>query len=116
MPHFARENTAALMGAATGLTYTPEQIQEVGERINNLARAFNAREGFGRAEDTLPERVLTEPLQSGASKGHLVRKQDLKEMLDEYYGARDWDVDTGIPTRKKLAELGLDYAADHLGL
>ena len=116
VPHFARENTAALMGAATGLTYTPEQIEMVGERINNLARAFNAREGFGRAEDTLPERVLTEPLQSGASKDHLISKKDLKEMLDEYYGARGWDLNTGIPTRKKLAELGLDYVADQLGL
>jgi len=116
VPHFARENTAALMEAATGLTYTPEQIERVGERINNLARVFNAREGFGRAEDTLPERVLTEPLQSGASKGHLISKKELQDMLDEYYGARGWDINTGIPTRDKLTELGLDYAADQLGL
>jgi len=104
------------MEAATGLTYTPEQIERVGERINNLARVFNAREGFGRAEDTLPERVLTEPLQSGASKGHLISKKELQDMLDEYYGARGWDINTGIPTRDKLTELGLDYAADQLGL
>lgn len=116
VPHFARENTAALMEAVTGLTYTPEEIERVGERINNLARAFNVREGFTRHDDTLPERVMTEPLQSGASQGHLISKEDLKEMLDEYYTARGWDLETGAPTREKLKELDLGYVADQLGL
>ncbi|MEE9420088.1 MAG: aldehyde ferredoxin oxidoreductase family protein, partial [Desulfatiglandaceae bacterium] len=66
----AAQNTAALMEAVTGLTYTPDDILQVGERINNLAHAFNVREGFTRADDTLPERLLTEPLKGGASKGH----------------------------------------------
>jgi len=114
VPHFATENTAALMDAVTGLTYTPEEIERVGERINNLARAFNVREGFTRADDTLPERVMTEPLQSGASKGHFISKDDLKQMLDEYYAVRGWNSVTGIPTREKLEELGLGYVAAQL--
>jgi aldehyde:ferredoxin oxidoreductase len=116
VPHFATENTAALMGAITAFTYTPAEIEQVGERINNLARAFNVREGFSRADDTLPERVLTEPLRQGASAGHYISRAELKEMLDEYYVARGWDVATGIPTRAKLAELGLAYVADELDL
>ncbi len=113
---FATQNTASLMEAVTGLTYTPKEIEKVGERINNLARAFNVREGFGRADDTLPERLMKQPLQSGASKGHFISIDDLKEMLDEYYAVRGWDINSGIPTREKLEELGLGYVSDQLGL
>ncbi len=112
----ATENTAALMEAVTGLTLTPEEVTQVGERINNLARAFNVREGFTRADDTFPDRLMTEPLQSGASKGQLISKEDLNAMLDEYYTLRGWDLNTGIPTRKQLIELSLDYVADQLGV
>ena len=72
--------------------------------------------GFGRVDDTFPERLMTEPLQSGASKGQLISKEDLKVMLDEYYALRGWNLNTGIPTREKLVELGLDYVADQLGV
>jgi len=111
VPAIATQNTANLMEAVTGLKFTAEQVYQVGERLNNLARAFNLREGFTRADDTLPERLMTEPLKAGASKGHFISKDDLKQMLDEYYTARGWDVATGAPTRKKLVELGLEYVA-----
>jgi len=114
VPAIATQNTASLMAAVTGLTYTPEEVQKVGERINNLARAFNVREGFTRADDTLPERIMTEPLKAGGSKGQLLSKEDLKQMLDEYYTERGWDLNTGVPTREKLAELGLEYVVDEL--
>jgi aldehyde:ferredoxin oxidoreductase len=116
VPDTACENTARLMEAVTGLAFTPEEVMKVGDRLNNLARAFNAREGFTRADDTLPERLMTEPLQAGASKGHMISRQDLDTMLDEYYSLRGWDVATGTPTRAKLADLGLAYVADALGL
>jgi aldehyde:ferredoxin oxidoreductase len=116
VPHMATENTAALMEAVTGLTYTPQEVAAVGERINNLAKAFNVREGFGRADDTLPQRLMTEALKAGSSKGHLISQNDLDQMLDEYYTARGWDPATGIPTRKKLVELGLENIADQLDL
>jgi len=108
----ATQNTASLMEAVTGLKYTPGEIQTVGERINNLARAFNVREGFTRDDDTLPERIMTEPLKEGASKGQFISKDDLKQMLDEYYTERGWDTNTGAPGREKLAELGLGYVAE----
>ncbi len=112
VPATATQNTANLMEAVTGLKYTPEDILVVGERINNLARAFNVREGFTRDDDTLPDRLMTEPLKEGASKGHFISKSDLKQMLDEYYTERGWDINTGAPTREKLTELGLEYVAD----
>jgi aldehyde:ferredoxin oxidoreductase len=112
----ATQNTAALMEAVTGLNLEPEEVVQVGERINNLARAFNVREGFRRGDDTFPERLMTEPLLGGASKGQLISKDDLKVMLDEYYAVRGWDLNTGVPTRKKLIELGLDDVADQIGV
>jgi len=108
------EIVAKLMEGLTGMNYTPDEILKVGERVNNLARAFNVREGFNRSDDTLPERLMTEPIPEGPSKGQLISKDDLNQMLDEYYTARGWDLATGTPTRQKLTELGLKYVADQL--
>jgi aldehyde:ferredoxin oxidoreductase len=116
MPAEGTVNTARLMEGITGLTFSPEEIEKVGERVNNLAKAFNVREGFTRADDVFPERLMTEPLKQGASKGQMISKADLDKMLDEYYRERGWDVETGMPTRAKLVELRLGYVADALGL
>ena len=112
----ALRNTANLLEAVTGFSYTPDEVMQVGERISNVARAFNVREGFGRAQDTLPNRIMTERLRQGASKGHLISKEDLNLMLNEYYHARGWDLSSGKPNRTKLTELGLTYVADELDL
>jgi aldehyde:ferredoxin oxidoreductase len=90
-------------------------VHEVGDRINTLARVFNILAGFTRADDDLPERLKTEPIPDGPSKGQLISQADLDFMLDEYYDARGWDRE-GVPTRAKLEELRLRYAADKLGL
>ncbi|MHB1343320.1 MAG: aldehyde ferredoxin oxidoreductase family protein [Thermoleophilia bacterium] len=116
VPAVAAENSAALLTSLTGLSFTAEEVFRVGERVNNLARAFNAREGFSRKDDTLPDRVMNEPLVVGASKGQHIPQEDLDLMLDEYYTARGWDLATGTPGRAKLEELGLAAVADDLGL
>ncbi|MDH5696824.1 MAG: aldehyde ferredoxin oxidoreductase C-terminal domain-containing protein, partial [Dehalococcoidia bacterium] len=102
----ACQNIADLVTAATGIPFTAEQIQQVGERINNVARLFNGREGFSRQDDTFPKRLMTEPIKAGASAGQLISQADLDAMLDEYYEARGWDKN-GNPTAAKLKELGL---------
>ncbi len=112
VPAVATQNTANLLEAVTGLEFTPEEIERVGERINNLARLFNAREGMSRKDDILPERIMTEPIKEGLSKGNYISKDDLNMMLDEYYTARGWDIKTGMPTKEKLEELGLEGAVD----
>jgi aldehyde:ferredoxin oxidoreductase len=114
VPAIALQNTADLMEAITGLSLTAEDVMRVGERLTNLAKAFNVREGFTRDDDTLPERLMTEPLKAGASKGQMISREDLNTMLDEYYRERGWDEKTGIPTREKLVTLGLEYVADAL--
>lgn len=110
------QNTMALMESLTGLVYSSEEIWKVGERVNNLARAFNIREGFGRKDDTLPERLMNEPLKGGASRGQCISREELDKMLDEYYTARGWDTRTGIPTKEKLVSLGLEYVITQLNL
>lgn len=111
----AAENTASLMEAVTGFKYTQEDIFKVGERINNLARAFNVREGLTRSDDTLPDRLMDEPVPGGASEGHFISRDEFKLMLDDYYEARGWD-EAGKPTRAKLMELNLAYVADVLNV
>ena len=109
VPQMAAENTAGLVSAATGIEFTPEEVYRVGERLNNLARVFNIREGLRRSDDTLPERVLTEPLKAGNSKGQYISREELDQMLDEYYRERGWTL-AGVPTREKLEALDLPEA------
>ena len=78
----------------------------MGERLNNVARLFNIREGFTRKDDTFPWRLMNEPIKGGASDGQIISQKDLDEMLDEYYQSRGWDKH-GVPTAAKLKELGL---------
>jgi aldehyde:ferredoxin oxidoreductase len=112
----ALQNTASLMTAVTNIDFEPESILKVGERINNLARAFNIRAGFGRADDTLPNRLMTESIKAGPSKGHTIHQEDFDTMLDEYYNARGWDLKEGVPTKKKLKALNLEYVIEYLNL
>ena len=81
-------------------------MRRAGERIVNVERLINARFGIDRADDTLPRRFLEEPAgpPDSPSAGSVV---ELEPMLDEYYAARGWDVETGLPTREKLRELEL---------
>lgn len=76
----------------------------IGERIVNIERLYNLREGFSRKDDTLPKRLLEEPVKAGPAKGRTV---NLEPMLDEYYQFRGWNED-GVPREKKLKQLGLE--------
>jgi aldehyde:ferredoxin oxidoreductase len=95
---------AKALTAATGFDYSDKDLLKVGERVINLERSFNVREGARRKDDTLPRRYLSEPFLSGGSKGKV---PPLEKMLDDYYDARGWGKTTGIPSRKKLEDLGL---------
>ena len=109
------EELKGFFKAVQGYELKVKDMLELGERIYNLEKAFNVREGLDRRHDTLPPRVMGEPVQDGPSQGHLVSREDLDSMLNEYYSARGWD-SSGIPTRAKLEELGLKDVADDLKL
>lgn len=98
---------AGALSAATGEEFTVEELHKIGERICNLERSFNVMNtNASRTDDILPKRMLEEPVNDGGSVGMAV---PLEPMLDEYYAARKWNVDTGRPTKEKLAELDLDF-------
>lgn len=103
-PPFQVEDMVAQLDAATGVEYTVDSFNLIGERIWNLERIFNLKAGFTKEDDTLPPRMLEEPLPDGPGKGQVCR---LGEMLPEYYQLRGWD-ENGIPTPEKLSELGLE--------
>jgi len=93
-----------IIRVVTGMEISPEELLKIGERITNVERMLNNKLGTTRKDDSLPKRFLKEPMPEGSSKGQTV---DLDLMLDEYYEARGWDTKTGVPTQKKLKELGL---------
>lgn len=99
----AEEYFARALSAITGIKYATGDLIRVGERVWNLERLYNLREGFTRADDTLPPRLLQEAIPDGPSKGWV---NHLEPMLKEYYRARGWD-ENGVPLRTKLEELGL---------
>jgi len=107
------ETYAEMINAVTGWNLITEDVERIGERICNLERAFNIREGVNRKEDKLPYRVMEEPVPNGPHKGMRCSREELDQMLDEYYRLRGW-TDQGIPTKEKLRELQLDFVADDL--
>jgi aldehyde:ferredoxin oxidoreductase len=107
MPILDLETLSKFLHAAAGLTFDTDELLMCGERINNLERLFNVRQGVSRSDDTLPKRLLNEPMTSGLFDGWYVNEAELSKMLDEYYSLRGWDVNTGVPSEEKLKELGL---------
>ena len=102
-----------ILNAATGWDMSMKEYMEAGERAIDLTRAFNAREGLTRDDDTLPKRLM-DPLPDGAFAGKPFGPDILDSMLDNYYNLRGWDKKTGLPTRAALQRVGLDYVADQL--
>ena len=103
-----------LLSSATGIKKfeDPKYLWKVSERIWNLERLFNVREGFSRKDDSVPERLLNEPIPRKAGKGQIFEQE---ELLDQYYKARGWD-NNGVPTKEKLEELGLGEIAKKLNI
>lgn len=99
----AEEYFARVLSAVSGIKYATGDLIKVGERVWNLEKMYNLREGFTRADDTLPPRMLAEPVPEGPSQGWV---SHLEPMLKEYYRARGWD-DEGNPKHAKLVDLGL---------
>ncbi|RLC66215.1 MAG: hypothetical protein DRH97_06820, partial [Chloroflexi bacterium] len=106
------EDWAGMIANCVGWEFNVHDFRRAGERVYNLARAFNVREGLTRADDVLPRRLLEEPLPEGPAQGHKVEKLD--QMLDAYYEFRGWDKKTGKPTPEKLKDLDLDYVVDKI--
>ncbi len=97
------EDYAKLLSAVTGWDLTADDIMRIGERIYNLERVMMNTFGFTGKDDTLPKRLLQEPMPEGVAKGHVV---ELDKMKEEYYKLRGWK--DGVPTPEKLKELEIE--------
>jgi len=88
---------------------TIKEFLEVGERIWNLIRMFNIREGLKIDDETLPDRAYKDPISRGIAAGQKLEREQVEAMLKEYYALRKWD-ERGIPENEKLKQLKLDFA------
>lgn len=98
---------AYLYSQATGMDLTPSELKKAGERINNIKKAFNIREGWKRGDDWLPPRFFRDPLTAGEGKGTVISEEGLRLMIGDYYQARGWTAEGLIP-ENKLQALGLE--------
>ena len=94
---------ADLINAVCGTHFSEAEVLEAGDRIWNLERAYNLKAGVDPSQDTLPKRLIKDPIPDGPSKGMVTR---LSEMLPHYYQIRGWD-EKGIPTSETLHKLGV---------
>ncbi|UCH59140.1 MAG: aldehyde ferredoxin oxidoreductase family protein [Anaerolineales bacterium] len=102
-----------MVNAITGWNVSLYELMKVGERRLNMLRVFNAREGFSRAEDKLPEKFFKPLTGSGPTSGIALNKKEFEDTLDLYYALNGWTQD-GIPTRAKLVELGIEWSAEYI--
>jgi len=112
---FFIEGLPELVTAVTGFNFSISSLLTVGERVYNVQRAFNVREGFTRKDDDLPERVFSDPIPKGKSKGCVLNREEFEKMLDEYYAARGWSIN-GVPTKAKLTALDLLDITEEVGV
>lgn len=112
--HDFYQESAQVYTMVTGWQMTADELRRSGQRISNLKKLFNIREGWTRVDDTLPPRTLEEPLPNGVAAGVGLSREDLDFMIEGYYRARGWTPDGLIPAGK-LADLGLEELAAHKG-
>jgi aldehyde:ferredoxin oxidoreductase len=101
-----------MVNAITGWDTTAWELMKVGERGTTMARAFNVREGFTKADDWVPERLF-QPLGNGPKKGIKLSKEVFKQAVDDYYQMMGWS-EEGVPNKAKLEELDIGWVADKL--
>jgi aldehyde:ferredoxin oxidoreductase len=96
---------ARATSAALGIDMSESRLQTAAERIMDVERMFNLREGIRKVDDRLPDRLTKEPMPSGPTKGNVV---PLEALLDDFYATAGWDKETGIPTQATLTRLGIN--------
>jgi aldehyde:ferredoxin oxidoreductase len=104
--HFFYDRLVDLYQAATGRRLTRQDLFRAAERLVNLERCLDAREGLNRDEDQLPKRFF-QSFPGGANKDKALDMEEMEKMKNAYYRERGWNVETGLPTPEKLRELGL---------
>jgi len=110
----SEEDCVEMWNLSTGFNHTVDSYLLAGERIWNLVRLFNLREGLQSSEDKLPRRFFKESFSKGPAKGIVLTEEGFKKSIQEYYTFRGWDK-KGMPLKDKIKELGLEYYAKESG-
>jgi aldehyde:ferredoxin oxidoreductase len=108
---FSFDYYARMLSQATGLETSTEDIMTASERVFNLTRLYNFREGITREEDSVPPRCFEEQVPSGPTKGSSLSHEQFNEALERFYDLSGWDKKTGFPSPSKLKDLALDELA-----
>ena len=101
-------NMAELFSMALGVAYSEKELMLAARRFVTIEKCFNVREGARRGDDRLPWRMMNEPVPVGPNKGMVTDATMLDNLLDQYYAAHGWDLETGIPRQETLKYLGLE--------
>jgi aldehyde:ferredoxin oxidoreductase len=96
--------------AVTGFDWTPDEYRKAGERIFNLEKCFNYREGFRREDDQVPDRFFEEPFTAGPKKAAVIDRDAFENLKTAFYVERGWDPKTTCPSATTLDRLGLTFA------
>lgn len=105
---FGPDDIITLYKVGIGVDVTIDEILEIGERRINMMRQFNAKAGFDKYDDKLPNRIFKQ-LDEGPSKGYELNKKTFEKALLQYYDDSGWSVTTGNPTIETLKRLSLDW-------
>ena len=105
---------AEVLSIGLGKEITPNELAVYPQRVHQLERAFNCREGLRREHDTLPDQYFTDSVPDGRIKGIAMDRSNFEVMKDRYYQLRGWDLTTGVPTRDTLESFDLKDVADEL--
>jgi len=113
MPNYDDEKMLAIVDGVTGWGLSKEELEKVGERAMDMARAFNALEGLTAEDDQTAPRFLT-GFTLGPRKGQHLHPEELKKLKLEYYEKMDWDPKGAAPMQERLEKLGIGWVADTL--
>ena len=108
------EGQLELLNAVTGFDMSLSEFLKAGERVYNLSKVFNIRNGFGRKDDRLPDRLFDDEVIYGPTKGETLSRREFEEELDRYYDVRGWN-EEGIPSKNTLRRLDLPEVAEEFG-
>ena len=113
VPRYSDEQLVQMIQAITGWGVSTYELERVGQRCMDMARAFNGREGFTAEDDKMAPRFTT-PFESGPLAGSRITERDLESMKRNHYHIMGWDVKTGTPTAARLKDMGIGWVAEEL--
>ena len=111
---YTTDRIVQMLSMGLGVKFNHSMLVDLANRIRCLERSFDAREGLRRSHDTLPKRMFKKEVNHGEQKNEVLDLQKFELMKTDYYIARGWDPQTGIPAYDTLSQYGLDYVADDL--